>query len=1402
MAPGTPQFFEQTIRPLTELYCLKCHSKEKLKGDLDLERFTSFKEVKKHPEVWRRVLEQLEDGEMPPEDKPQPAAEEKKQLMAWTRSLLEEISLEQAGDPGRVVLRRLSNAEYTYTVRDLTGVQSLDPAREFPVDGAAGEGFTNASGALSISPALVTKYLDAAKEIASHAVLDPDGFHFSAGVSRRDWGNETSEQIREFYRQFTDLPDERGKLRATRDLKSEARDPNAGWRTLLGKYLLATIEERDALAKGTKTPATVARERQLSGKYLDSLWKCLTGTNPTPFLTGIRDRWRTARASDVTSLVEEVGRWQDVLWKFNPVGLLGDNGEIKTWQEPLTPLAAERELKLMIPTPASGDVSVAYLAAGTAGDGPAGDFVAWEKARVIFPNQQTLFLRDVPEFVRELTGRRERIFAAIPQFLAAVAEARGAPGTFDVAALAKQHGVPADTLGLWLDYLGIDADATGKIELFEQKLTNVTAWDFIQGWGFPDAPGLVANPKGNARVRIPGIMMSGSVSINPSATKYAAVGWRSPVAGSVRIEATVYDQYPEAGNGFTWVLEVRRGRVRQRLASGVGDLGHAMPDTGSGESGPGLTIGPLENIAVQPGDLVALLIGPRNGDSLGDLTELKLKLTTSGPKPQEWSLTPEVSGNVLAGNPHADAAGNPAVWNFYSELVPVGQFSQPMPVIPAGSLMARWLAADSPKEKKRLAVALGRLLTGRTHAPAGSPDAALYRQLNALSGPLLAIARTEAVAGAEKARATTTAAKSIWALEPERFGRHPNGAALEPTTVAVRGPSLLEIRLPAELFAGCELLVTGKLLPDAPPSGSVQVQLLETKPASLTTLEPGPPVLARRDSPTWARFDAGGAEFRHVFPAALCYAKMVPMDEPVVLVLFHREDDRLAELMLDDDQKVWLDRMWERLHYTSHDALAFVDVYADLIASERPPAKPFPEFPTAPSKPPADPAKKAASIQRTRAAVLGRAEDFRHQLEETQPKHLDAVVEFAARASRRPLTVEEKSEFRALYRRLRKLDLDHDAAIRLTLARTLMSPAFLYRAEEPGPTAEPVPVRQWELASRLSYFLWASGPDAELSAAAAAGKLRDPAVLTAQTRRMLQDDRVRRLATEFGCAWMHIYGFDQLDEKSEKYFPTFVGLRGDMYEESIRFLTDLFQQNRSVLNVIDADYAFLNEALAKHYGIPGITGPEWRRVDGVKQYSRGGILGQATVLTKYSGASRTSPILRGNWVLEVLLGDRLPPPPKSVPQLPAAEATESLTVRQLTQRHTSDPRCSSCHAKIDPYGFALEGFDAIGRWREKDLANHPIDTKVKVADGTQLQGFDSLRAYLLTMRRDAFLYQFCRKLLGYAVGRTVHLSDEPLLKEMQAALLANQYEIGAAVEKVVMSRQFQEIRGREFALGE
>jgi len=1377
--------YSAQIQPILKQYCLGCHSTEKHKGDLDLERFSSFNEVLKSPKVWERVIEQISLGEMPPKEKPQPAPAERERLLGWVNTALDEAAKARAGDPGPVVLRRLNNAEYTFTVRDLTGIESLNPVQEFPADSAAGEGFMNTGNSLVMSPALLTKYLDASKAIASHAVLLPDGIRFSPSNTRRDWTEEILTEIRQFYADFTD-----GGVAETVTQQGIPLEKRKGGELPLEKYFAASLELRGS----GKDVGTVANERGLSAKYLGSLVKLLSGAEPSLLLDDLRSRWRVAKPADVPSLVADVAQWQKVLWKFSSVGHIGKVGGPKAWMEPVSPLNTKQEVHLKLSAPTNGSEVVIYLAATDAGDGNAGDFVVWQQPRLVVPGRPNLLLRDVRNFAREMAVRRERVFASTAKSLAAAAEVSAATNQFDVAELSRRQGVDAEALTAWLNYLGIGSSAALKLDYLTNQIHKSAGYDFVKGWGSSDTPLLVANSS-DQNVRIPGNMKPHGVAVHPSPQLNAAIGWRSPFAGRMRVEAQVTSAHPECGNGVTWSLELRRGNTRQRLA------------TGRAQGSKEVKVGPIENLAVQPGDLVSLLIGPRDGNHACDLTDLELVLKSMGESGREWNLTRDVSTDVLAGNPHADRFGNEGIWHFYTEAM---SGSETGPVIPAGSLLAKWQSAERMEEKLKLAQEVQNLLTSGAPTEKDSPDAKLYQQLASLGGPLVAGARSTRGQESDKAQASSLESQGLespaaagWGVDPAAFGKHPKGYAIDPDSLCVQAPSVIEIHLPADLVAGAEFVTTGVLDSKSGGEGSVQLQVLNSKPVDTQGLLPGAatvqskgkwsdpdqpvihsaPIVVMEGSAASTRIEASFGEFRRWFPAALCYTKIVPVDEVVTLTLFYREDNHLARLMLDDAQKARLDRLWDELHYVSHDALTLVDAFEQLW-----------QYATQDADP--------KVFEPMRKPINDRAAVFRQLLNDTQPKHVEAVLKFADRAYRRPLTDGEKVELRNLYRKLRAEELPHDEAIRLTLARVFVAPAFLYRLEKAVPGAKPGPISDWELANRLSYFLWSSMPDAELRQVAATGKLRNLDVLTAQAKRMLRDPRVRRLATEFACAWLHIHDFESLDEKSERHFPMFAGLRGPMYEESIRFFTDAFQSDDSVLALFDTDHTFLNESLAKHYGIPGVTGDEWRRVDGVQKFGRGGILGLGATLAKQSGASRTSPILRGNWVAEVLLGDKLPRPPKDVPRLPEDEATESLTVRQLTEKHSSDPKCSGCHVRIDGYGYALEGYDAIGRLRTRDLADRPIDTRAKLFDGTQVEGADSLRDYLLNKKRDVVLRQFCRKLLGYALGRGVQLSDKPLLTEMQNQLREHDYRFSAPVETIVRSKQFRAIRGKEMAFEE
>jgi hypothetical protein len=1376
---GTAADFVKEIRPVMKEYCLGCHSTEKHKGDLDLERFVSMSDVSAAPKVWQAVVDQLFLGEMPPAEKPQPSAAQFDTLATWANSVLDTFAQAHAGDPGPVVLRRLDNAEYTYTLRDLTGVASLDPAREFPGDSASGEGFMNVGNSLVMSPSLVTKYLDAAKDVAAHAVLLPDGIRFSPSISPRDWTEERLAAIRAFYARFT----ENGGGTAV-NLQGIKFDTKDGGLLPLEPYLEATITERDLIKTGRKSPAVVAGDRGLNAKYLGTLWTALNGTNPSVLLDPIRAQWGSAKPGGGAALVAAIGQWQHALWRFTQVGHIGKRDGPTAWQEPVTPIAEAREIRLKIPTPKEGAETTLYLATSDAGDGNAGDFAIWENPRLVAPGRPELPLRDVRAAAVALTANRKQVFASAAHCLAAAAEVNGSSGTNAVAELAQKHGVEPAVLAGWLACLGLGAGETRIDSHLTERMERAQTYDFIKGWVGADALSVIANSS-DQPVRVPGNMKPHSVAVHPSPKLRVAVGWRSPVAALLRVEGLVQHAHTECGNGVEWSLEVRRGNSRQRLAAGTA------------QDATEVKFGPFEPLAVQPGDVVSVVVGPRDGNHSCDLTAVDLRLTDGA---QSWNLAQDVSPDILAGNPHPDRLGHPDAWHFYSEP---DEGSGPQSVLPAGSLLSRWQSSNNAAEKAQIAEALQTLLIGGGAGLAHeSPDAVLYRQLASPTGPLLAsfVAHDRSAALPVEPRQIPNPVDSTaptWGLDPALFGRHPQGAAVAAKSLCVQAPSVIEVRLPAEFAEGYELVTTATLHQGTGSEGSVQMQVLTTKPNSLrlaagTVKEQGnkstwsdgerpavsdAPIIVAKGGTARKRIEAAFDEFRQLFPAALCYTKIVPVDEVVTLTLYYREDEPLKRLMLDAAQSAEIDRLWAELHFVSQDPLKLVDGFEQLW-----------QFATQDADP--------SAFEPLREPIKRHAEEFRKRLVETQPAHLEAVLKFAEGAYRRPLIDAEKDELRALYGKLRDEEIPHDQAIRLALARTLVSPAFLYRTEEPPPGDKPGPVNDWELATRLSYFLWSSAPDDELRAMAASGRLRDPDVLAAQTRRMLGDPRVRRLATEFGCAWLHIHDFASMDEKSERTFPTFNGLRGAMYEEAIRFFADLFQSDASVLTLFDTDHTFLNDALAAHYGIPGVTGSEWRRVDGIKQYGRGGVLGLGATLAKQSGASRTSPILRGNWVAEVFLGDKLPRPPKDVPRLPEDEATETLTVRQLTEKHSSDPKCFVCHRRIDAYGFSLEAFDAIGRRREQDLGGRPIDTHAKAMDGSEFEGLEGLRGYLLTKRRDVVLKQFCRKLLGYSLGRAVMLSDGPLVSAMGDALKSHDYRIAAAFETIVRSRQFREIRGK------
>lgn len=396
---------------------------------------------------------------------------------------------------------------------------------------------------------------------------------------------------------------------------------------------------------------------------------------------------------------------------------------------------------------------------------------------------------------------------------------------------------------------------------------------------------------------------------------------------------------------------------------------------------------------------------------------------------------------------------------------------------------------------------------------------------------------------------------------------------------------------------------------------------------------------------------------------------------------------------------------------------------------------------------------------------------------------------FASRAYRRPVRPEELERLVQLFEQAQSAGDSFERAIQVACTAALCSPNFLFLVErEPEPGQESRALGDYELASRLSYFLWSSMPDDVLFALAEEGSLARPDVLTAQARRMLADARSAALVENFATQWLTIRRLELVAPDS-KQFPSFdEELRRAMYQESVLFFSDLVQNDRSVLALLDADYSFLNERLARHYGIEGVTGPEFRRV-ALPDRRRGGVVTQASVLTVTSNPTRTSPVKRGKWILEQLLGTPPPPPPAAVEPLAEGPTTDGTTLRERMEQHRANPNCAVCHAKLDPLGFGLENYDAIGAWRSDD-GGQPIDSSGELPDGSRFSGPEQLKDLLLA-RQDDFVRAFAEKLLTYALGRGLEPYDRCTIDDVIAAARADGYRFSSFVLAIVASDAFR-----------
>jgi hypothetical protein len=643
------------------------------------------------------------------------------------------------------------------------------------------------------------------------------------------------------------------------------------------------------------------------------------------------------------------------------------------------------------------------------------------------------------------------------------------------------------------------------------------------------------------------------------------------------------------------------------------------------------------------------------------------------------------------------------------------------------------------------------------------------------------------------------------------LGKHPRGGTIGGGDFATVGEARIPItlRIPDGMISA-QLVAEVGLDNRSGGTGIVRCRIADGEVEGETAAEVGDTstLLADTADPQFGAWRVGVEEFARLVPE-VSHREPAPSDrDPIpapfdnaynmpernhfhTAIKYHRDDAFFVEHIADDETRRRLEQAWTDLltAFDYHDAnLQFVSGKFGLGLDVKTVAELDRE---AIDRLPAEPRRFVRQLKDELDAM-------RATLHGAEQGHVEDALQFAGRAWRRPLTEDEAARLRDFYVRLRRgSGLDHEQAIRALLARVLVAPAFLYRAEPPKTgRGGIVPLSDWQLASRLSYFLWSSMPDEPLREAAAEGRLRSPAELERQARRMLHDPKARRLATEFFGQWLGFYRFDQFQGIDAGRFPEFTEkLRAALYEEAVAFFEHLVREDRPVDELLFADYTFLNRPLAEHYGVVGVAtnGDDFVKVDSLADQHRGGLLGMGAVLAATSAPRRTSAVKRGDWVLRRIVGTPVPPPPANVGSIPADDVlTDGLTVRQRLEAHRKNTSCANCHARIDPLGFALEPYDPLGRWRDAYGDGKPIDAAGTLRDGTIVSGPGGLRDYL---RREVskFHHTVSVKLLGYALGRAGMISDRLLIERMTDGL-ARGDRFGDLVVRIVTSEQFRNQR--------
>jgi hypothetical protein len=703
---------------------------------------------------------------------------------------------------------------------------------------------------------------------------------------------------------------------------------------------------------------------------------------------------------------------------------------------------------------------------------------------------------------------------------------------------------------------------------------------------------------------------------------------------------------------------------------------------------------------------------------------------------------------------------------------------------------------------------------GRGPAPAAAPVA------KAPAGQTAADAAAIKAAAAARAAAPTEPPLPLQqvlgaeAAAKLNFGKSPDGSDVGPNDFAAEGPVSFQIPVPAGM-SGFELHVEASLGKDRnqvfrllisdrdtpSPRGGKQNRALLADPQSLgyKTFRAGvreylanmPP--NSNSEPTPADKDPAPLPFDPTY-------NVPEHDDFIRKVKYIRNDKFVTEYLLDDASRLRLNQAWNDL-FTSFE---YHDNWGDLLA-EKYHVDLKGKHLSKMTKAEVD--ALPAEMRQYFAPVYAEYKAAMAAEAAAKPGQVEDCLKFASRAWRRPLSDKEKLSLRSFYAKALAADPDHDNAIRAVLVRILVAPQFLYRVEQPAESAmvRPVsdvsvarPLSNWEMASRLSYFLWSSIPDDELRRASTAGELSNPQQLRLQVKRMLADPKARRLSTEFFGQWLGFYHFDQFKGVDTSRFPEFTQeVKESMYDEAVSFFEHVIRDDRPVRELLYADYAYLNKPLAKYYGVKRevkSTG-DVERVDGASEFNRGGLLRLGAVLTSTSAPLRTSPVKRGDWILRRVLGTPVPPPPADAGSIPADDKLfGGLSVKDRLQAHKRNATCANCHSRMDPLGFSLEHYDSTGRWRNQYPDGKPIEDSGTLSDKTEIAGVRGLLDYLQS--KDALVRRTLSwKLLGYAFGRTVLASDQPLIEQMTAH--GGDTKFSEMVTAIVTSDQFRNHQTRQ-----